>query len=50
MGFGVAWIDIFRPPKPILCFSELIGIERDDAEVVEGALVLLIAREDGAIK
>ncbi len=39
MGFGVAWIDIFRASKPNFCFGELIGIESDDAEIVERSLM-----------
>ena len=50
MCFGIAWIDIFRPPEPVFSVGILRSVERNYPEVVERALVLRIKIQNGAIK
>src|SRR5258707_198095 len=50
MCFGIAWIDIFCPPKPVFSVAILKSVESNYPKVVERALVLRIKIQNGAIK
>src|SRR6476469_7053071 len=50
MRLRIARIDVFRVTKPSFGLAELRSLERDDAEIVESALVFRIEFEHVAIK